>query len=108
MKDNKTDERNQEQTGSTSNQPTTQDVKQKETSTNTPVDSKEEKSYPSVVVEDEDDTITNGSNKITDVPNKDQNNSKEIVNDEAQEEKITNTPSADDTGTNTRKEGVTL
>lgn len=107
MEENKTDQRNQEQTGSTSNQPTTQDGN-RETPTKTPVDPKEEKNYPSVVVENEEDNITNGPNKITDVPGKDQNNSKEIVNDEAQEEQITNTPSADDTGTNTRKEGVNL
>jgi len=105
MEENKTDQRKQEQTGSASNQPTIQDGN-KETSDNKPVEHKEEKNYPSVVVEDEDDT--NSSNKITAVPNEDQDDSKEITNKGFDEERITNTPQADETGLNTRKEGVTL
>lgn len=104
MKDNKTDQRNQEQTGSTSNQ----NANQQQPSTNHPVEQKEEKKYPNVVVENEENNAVNEPNKITDVPNKNQEESKEINNEGFNEERITNTPKADETGTNTRKEGVTL
>ena len=106
MEEIKNDQDNQEQPVSPSTQPTTSNLNA--TSANNPVEQKEKKHYPNTDEKDVDTTIKNGPKEITDVPDKDQKDAKEIVNDEAQQEPVTNIPSNDYTGSIGRGEDVNL